>query len=50
MTTTKPGEQRIEMRRFDAQTSLDDLMANMSSLTDLVVASRRPGLVPLNPL
>jgi Domain of unknown function (DUF4157) len=47
MTTAEKGVKRLEMRRFDAQTSVDDLLADLERLTSLVAASRRPGLVPL---
>ena len=45
---TPPKERRLEMRRFDAQTCIDDLQVDMEKLIDLVVRSRQPGLVPLD--
>jgi hypothetical protein len=38
-------KQRLEMRRFNAQTSLEDLLNNMDALASLAAASRKPGLV-----
>jgi hypothetical protein len=37
--------QRLEMRRFDAQTSPEDFLENVEALVALVAASRQVGLV-----
>lgn len=38
---------RLEMRRFDAQTSVEDLLADMGKLAKLVADARKPGLAKL---
>jgi hypothetical protein len=40
-------DQRLEMRRFDAQKSPEDFLDDVAALVDLVAASRQPGTVPV---
>ena len=42
-----PAKRRLEMRRFDAQRNLEDLVNNMVALSELVRECRLPGLVPV---
>jgi hypothetical protein len=50
VTDPTAAKQRIEMRRFDAQTGLEDLLDNIDALVTLATECRRPGLVALRNL
>jgi hypothetical protein len=41
------SKRRLEMRRFDSQDDLEDLLADMAKLVDLAKRARVDGLVPL---